>query len=1082
MYREKISESIEKVYQAGVAAKILQYMNKIRNEADITQARRWVMELLQNARDLACEDKPLKVQIELNDDALVFRHSGKPFRVKDILSIVNQVSSKNPGDGVGQFGTGFMTTYQLSEKVEIHSVLKEEGFPGKEFRITLDRTGHNKEDILSAIFRSMDELLQADGLPDAADGRQDEEFGTEFRYLLENSRSRDIAETGVADLADTILYVMLFSGGIAGVEIIVDTEDKKDNIIYRRGKCTALNNNLTELDVIEERPGADEIVHRLLYMEKDGMTLAAEYDPEQGFLPISERTPRIFVDFPLIGAERFPFPAVINHLGFHPNEPRSGISLSDNPDSVDAAENKALIMSAVEIYGTFLKELLQFDTKGICNLIGISEWQDNKEWSEKWVRENIYDRLFGIIWQLPLFSTQKGMLPLMDGELHIIRSNDNEEMTDVKKLISVLKGFAVPDDDTDWYSILMPYGIPEGKAVDLERLILDAQNIMSESLDEEKMTAVMWNQLLYDTAMKKPSAATGILAGNTAIFPSQSPQDQMSHKLYTIRQIHLDPGIPEILKDAAEELSVLDDPERPEGSFIVRRKLLHSEFRLANENDVPRYELSALTEYIQTRCNRGYRVKNFQTYRTEYEQAWLNAWNMMLSCGPDDDMYLVWRQWQEGQLAEPVLMPERKKLEDTRFEKFLWRSTYCSVLESIVEKIIVLKKLSALRIQPVYPWLNSFYRRCAAYLDDSSFINRSIFPNQEGELYSLYALSRDRISDDELKDIAACFKGKDPSCNMYHELLDRSVNLDGWRFSEKNDSDVSMRINNTVQRLLMESSLSQAELIYQEACTLLLGWIEDHPDRAQELFPAFYKDEDRMKLLTPKAAASMQKKAKGYAQLMELLGTDDPEKAAFMVSSLRQEQAEYEFYDEESDTWIDGELMSVCPGDPGRVCREVGLAGEEYAFGLIREEIMKRGFEIVEEKVGFIRLRRENSEYTVSRPDTDRYHQPGWDIKVTGYSCDPDNPDSTPREKTISYLEVKTHTPGSVRSGMIHISNQQMKQAAAYPENYIILSVTYDYTKKQVNDLCAYKNPWRLIAEGELVSLSRGYKFSEAKK
>ena len=48
MYREMINKSIENVYQAGVATKILQYMGKIRNESDITQARRWVMELLQN--------------------------------------------------------------------------------------------------------------------------------------------------------------------------------------------------------------------------------------------------------------------------------------------------------------------------------------------------------------------------------------------------------------------------------------------------------------------------------------------------------------------------------------------------------------------------------------------------------------------------------------------------------------------------------------------------------------------------------------------------------------------------------------------------------------------------------------------------------------------------------------------------------------------------------------------------------------------------------------------------------------------------------------------------------------------------
>lgn len=192
MYRERIIESIGKVYQVGVATKILQYMNKIRNESDITQARRWVMELLQNARDLAWEDKPLLVQIELKDNALYFRHNGKPFRVKDILSIINQVSSKNPGEGVGQFGTGFMTTYQLSEKVEIHSILKDEDIPGKKFSVTLDRTGHSREAILDAISHNLEQLGNADTLPDVSEESIGEGYDTEFCYLLESKRSRDI--------------------------------------------------------------------------------------------------------------------------------------------------------------------------------------------------------------------------------------------------------------------------------------------------------------------------------------------------------------------------------------------------------------------------------------------------------------------------------------------------------------------------------------------------------------------------------------------------------------------------------------------------------------------------------------------------------------------------------------------------------------------------------------------------------------------------------------------------------------------------------------------------------------------------
>ena len=461
VYREKINESIGEVYQAGIATKILHYMNKIRNESDITQARRWVMELLQNARDLAWPDKPLQVQIELRKDALIFRHSGMPFGVDDILSIINQVSSKNPGEGVGQFGTGFMTTYQLSERVEIRSLLKEEGWPGKEFRIMLDRTGHTKEEILQAISRNLEELQKADEFPDVVVREPGTGYDTEFCYMLENDLSRRIAKTGLTDLADTVLYVMLFSRGIGSVEVTFADGEERETIVYRRGDCRKRSEHVEEQTLIEERVQGTTKIHTFLFMQEQGMTLAAKYDSERGFLPVSERTPRIFVDFPLIGEEPFPFPVVINHLKFEPNDPRSGITLVDNPDSKAARKNKELLEAALGDYEIFMRELLQIDTRGCDNLIGTFEWRENKEWSEAWVKKNLYEGIYKIIEKLPIFPTAQGMLSLADEFLHIIQSEDPEEKEGIRKLLEPLRGYVAPQDETDWYKVLEPYQISD---------------------------------------------------------------------------------------------------------------------------------------------------------------------------------------------------------------------------------------------------------------------------------------------------------------------------------------------------------------------------------------------------------------------------------------------------------------------------------------------------------------------------------------------------------------------------------------------------------------------------------------------
>ena len=114
------------IHNTGISTKILQFMQKVRNNSDERYALRWVSELLQNTRDCAYKDQGVKILIELKDDKLVYKHNSKPFRVKDILSLINQVTSKVDDDETtGKFGTGFMTTMLLSDVVNIKSVLQD---------------------------------------------------------------------------------------------------------------------------------------------------------------------------------------------------------------------------------------------------------------------------------------------------------------------------------------------------------------------------------------------------------------------------------------------------------------------------------------------------------------------------------------------------------------------------------------------------------------------------------------------------------------------------------------------------------------------------------------------------------------------------------------------------------------------------------------------------------------------------------------------------------------------------------------------------------------------------------------------
>ena len=122
-YTSLTTNLIGDIHNVGISTKILQFMQRVRNNSDERYALRWVSELLQNTRDCAYEDQGVKILIELEDDILVYKHNSKPFRVKDILSLINQVTSKvDDNETTGKFGTGFMTTMLLSDIENIKSI------------------------------------------------------------------------------------------------------------------------------------------------------------------------------------------------------------------------------------------------------------------------------------------------------------------------------------------------------------------------------------------------------------------------------------------------------------------------------------------------------------------------------------------------------------------------------------------------------------------------------------------------------------------------------------------------------------------------------------------------------------------------------------------------------------------------------------------------------------------------------------------------------------------------------------------------------------------------------------------------
>ncbi|PTB90915.1 hypothetical protein C9994_16485, partial [Marivirga lumbricoides] len=188
---------------------------------------RWIWELIQNAKDVNNNGK-VRIAVELilgKDPSLIFKHNGRPFTADNIRFLIEQISTKDrkkDDEGkrktTGKFGTGFLTTHLLSEKVLIDAVAKEPGLDHRKFQLELDRTGFDLEEITDSVRKSKKSVENLDNLP-PFEYYNENEFNTTFEYRLDDALGIKIAKVGLTDLIKCLPYSLAFVEEIESVEL-----------------------------------------------------------------------------------------------------------------------------------------------------------------------------------------------------------------------------------------------------------------------------------------------------------------------------------------------------------------------------------------------------------------------------------------------------------------------------------------------------------------------------------------------------------------------------------------------------------------------------------------------------------------------------------------------------------------------------------------------------------------------------------------------------------------------------------------------------------------------------------------------
>jgi hypothetical protein len=376
-YEQQLEQKKNRVLVENNAQTIFDHLTELTNLGGIHE-RRWLWELLQNAKDSIEDTKTVSVEVEFQDEHLLFNHNGTPFVNDEIIHLIYHGSTKKGFlDKTGKFGTGFLTTHLLSKKVLVSGITDD----GRGFNFTLDRSGKNPKEVETAMESSWVEFKKSQ-----ASSTQNG-FTTTYCYTLDD-QSRSIAKKGLHDLPRLLPFVLAFNPKLESFTL--KTSDT--STIFRRAPSKSVNHEWIEIVTIETTNQAQETSQHILALARENRTAVAiplvDSSLSITIKSLETDVPRLFFDFPLFGTEDFSFPAIINSSDFIPKSERDGIYLGDKT-SEEIISNKKIIEDACRLY------------LGLVNYACSEQWRDlyqlapinppiNKDWLDSaWYEETL---------------------------------------------------------------------------------------------------------------------------------------------------------------------------------------------------------------------------------------------------------------------------------------------------------------------------------------------------------------------------------------------------------------------------------------------------------------------------------------------------------------------------------------------------------------------------------------------------------------------------------------------------------------------------------------------------------------------
>ncbi len=845
-YESRINQSKEKVYHHAIATKIRDMMANLRKSANEDRKRRWIWELLQNAKDASYSDLQVEVEVIFEDSQniglLQFKHNGKPFSVDNITFLIEQVSTKDQNSEdqdttplTGKFGTGFLTTHLLSEIVDVSGIIKEVDLPYRKFNFKLDRSKKELNEIIQSVNDSLSLLSNLDSQTSDIEYTQGH-LNTSFTYQL-NDKGIQVARIGLEDLDRCLQYALVFVPKIKKVSVVQTDE------IYEL---------LTDVIELDELIKVFTVRKTSIFDTEDLQIVVASHGNTSIAIPIEmadkisiksidQNTPRLFCDFPLIGTEKFSFPALINNRFFSPTEPRDGVDLSDNDDS-DIERNKGIVAEAIMLFKKLLEYASVNSWQGIHKLADIPITA-SKDWlSNKWLQTTVVDPLRKHLLVMPIVDSADDRRVAMLGSdglpnLFFPYARKKEVRDKIWELFNYWHPELLPAKElyNDWYNIIWN-ACPKLDLKNLTERIQEKSSLSHLDLELDLMIDSKSFMNEYFQLLVLEEAFISEVSNDVyAVIPDQNG-DFKKHS-----QLFVDKGIVEPLKDALLLLSV-----------DIRSELIDLQIGTG-----PILYNVRTQEEIIARINQEIRNSNEPS----------KACNFLMSLYSEDENFPESRNdlYSICRVCFKDFIPERVPL--TVWDNAIWVEADKLEVKWVIDYVSSSGDIKSLaeklgRSTPeVLAWLNVLidFLLDNDYESKLNLKNNPILPNQNG----LFVVKDDLFLDDgeideELKDIA-----EDLGVSFRAELLDKRVYLELPDSRTYNNADVA---NSIIDNILPKFTEVPRSLETKKIFKKLFLWFRNNESLAEKIFSDLFAN--KHKLYDDEDIVTNMERAEQFNELM----------------------------------------------------------------------------------------------------------------------------------------------------------------------------------------------------------------------